>query len=466
MNKITGELGFDNAKHLLRRLWSGDLRDIDAFSKLTTAQAFQIIFEDLGFSMSSETEGGREIFASDFWVKKHKGQTPYVLGRQASFLFSMFPAKLSEAHTLDYVAWYGFLDYYALGSFKEAVKNMLLQNNMIRRLPNANENEGDEPNENVGRELLELFTLGKGKQLSKDEYERYTQDDVNAISRILSGYHYNTGLDKHPAGWQIGIGAWGFIEGPKQLSDRFGSVVIDGTQEQQLDQLIEAIFNHPDMGKLVIEKLIRWYANDDEVVNEAVRDHLIQVFKDADWHFEPVLRELFSLEWFYQDENKGSRIMSPMDMFFHVLSYYSASYDPSQWLLDDRDTRLSIMGETWFDPKGGIAGNYADYQPPHFSQYWILSPDQLQARYDFFSEMVLENGPAILMPFVDGLSFDEAATKLAKYVFAGELIEDELIPLKAEALGNASVSHWDTEKEVILTRLLEKFYRSPQAQLH
>ena len=456
MQKIIGKLGFERAKHLLRRAsWKGSFSDIESFAELTHEEASNILLEDVDFTISNETEKGRESQVITWWVDKHTGSGPTALGRLAYFLFVMFPAKLAEAHTLGAVGWLGFLDWGAFASFKEVIKALTFQNNMIRRLPN------EEPNENYGREFLELFTLGTGGQIDKTSFVNFTQEDVRAVAAILSGYHYNHALKYSPQGFPIGVGAWGFVEGSKQLSDRFNSVVIDGSQAEQLEALVEAIFNHPAMGQWVIEKLIRYYVNDQDAIDLAVRDHLVTVFKSNNWELRPVLRELFSLEYFYQ--NMGGRVMSPWDSFMHVISYYEAAFQSSDFF--DHETRLHEMGQPPLHPQE-IKGEPGDYQSPLFGQYWILSPDALEYRYLNFSDKVARRGAEILAPLVEGLDFDSAAEKLARFVFAGAPIADEILKLKGEILGSASPDHWNTDKISILRRLITVFYRSAQAQLH
>ena len=67
---------------------------------------------------------------------------------------------------------------HALGSFKEMSKAMV-QDTALQYWLDGQENTAKKPNENLGRELMELFTLG---------VNRYTEDDVKAIARTLTGY--------------------------------------------------------------------------------------------------------------------------------------------------------------------------------------------------------------------------------------------------------------------------------------
>ena len=67
---------------------------------------------------------------------------------------------------------------HALGNFKTMTKSML-QDGALQFWLDGQENTFKAPNENLGRELMELFTLG---------VNRYSEDDVKAIARSLTGY--------------------------------------------------------------------------------------------------------------------------------------------------------------------------------------------------------------------------------------------------------------------------------------
>ena len=67
---------------------------------------------------------------------------------------------------------------YCLGNFTSMTKAML-NDGALQFWLDGQENTVKAPNENLGRELMELFTLGVG---------RYTEDDVKSISRVLTGY--------------------------------------------------------------------------------------------------------------------------------------------------------------------------------------------------------------------------------------------------------------------------------------
>ncbi|NJL76824.1 MAG: DUF1800 domain-containing protein [Saprospiraceae bacterium] len=76
---------------------------------------------------------------------------------------------------------------YATGNFKELVKKITIDPAMLRYL-NGNKNDKNAPNENYARELLELFTVGKGDLIGEGDYSTFTEQDVEQMARVLTGW--------------------------------------------------------------------------------------------------------------------------------------------------------------------------------------------------------------------------------------------------------------------------------------
>lgn len=72
----------------------------------------------------------------------------------------------------------------SLGNFKTLTKEITIDPAMLLYL-NGNQNTSRAPNENYARELLELFTLGKGELAGPGDYTTFTEVDVAAIAKVL-----------------------------------------------------------------------------------------------------------------------------------------------------------------------------------------------------------------------------------------------------------------------------------------
>ena len=94
---------------------------------------------------------------------------------------------------------YGFrynalLRKYALGNFKELALAITIDGAMLKYL-NGNRNSKAAPDENYARELQELFTIGKGPEIGPGDYTNYTEDDVKAAAKVLTGWRLNPNSD-------------------------------------------------------------------------------------------------------------------------------------------------------------------------------------------------------------------------------------------------------------------------------
>jgi len=164
-----------------------------------------------------------------------------------------------------------------LGNYYSVMKDVTLTAAMGHWLDMVNNDKpgtGQHANENYARELMQLFTLGLN-QLNPDgtpvldstgnPIPTYTQDDVMALGRALTGWTYPTQpgqtLQKHNPEYYGGPMVpfeSNHDTGAKTLLGQ--SVAAGQSAEQELDSVLTIIFNHPNMppfiGKQLIEKLV------------------------------------------------------------------------------------------------------------------------------------------------------------------------------------------------------------------
>jgi uncharacterized protein (DUF1800 family) len=121
------------------------------------------------------------------------------------------------------------------------------------------------PNENYGRELLELFSLGVGN---------YGEGDVQAAARALTG-------------WVVGrdAGAARFV--PFRHDDTPQTLLgVGGVHD--VDSVVAAVTADPAHAEFVVRRVVREYLGDDTMLNEAVAD-LIETYVDGEMHLDPVI---------------------------------------------------------------------------------------------------------------------------------------------------------------------------------
>ncbi len=120
-----------------------------------------------------------------------------------------FWSNLLHVPLMDDEAWFYRVDYdrvirrFALTTFEDLLRRTVVHPAMGLYLDNAVSTK-DHPNENLGRELLELHSVGVDAG--------YTEADVKASSRMLTGYRVDVWWPEFRAGYRPGSHATGRID--------------------------------------------------------------------------------------------------------------------------------------------------------------------------------------------------------------------------------------------------------------
>lgn len=175
---------------------------------------------------------------------------------------------------------------HALGDFRKFVKAVSKDTVMMQFL-NLNQNNKSKPNENFARELMELFTLGVGY---------YSETDVKESARAFSGYKNNFegafvfSKYQHDKGVKTFLGETGAFEG---------------------DQIIDIILKQKQCARFISKKIYGYFVN--ENINQSHVNLMTEVFY-KDYNIEKLMRYVFQSDWFYNAENIGVKIKSPIEL--------------------------------------------------------------------------------------------------------------------------------------------------------
>lgn len=283
----------------------------------------------------------------------------------------------------------------AWGNFRQLVKDITIDPTMLRFL-NGNQNTRNAPNENYARELLELFTIGKGPQVGPGDYTNYTEEDVIQIARILTGWRDRGFNTVNP---EIEIGSFfrpfQHDTGEKQLSHRFDEVVISDMGDQEYAHLIDIIFQKDEVARYICRKLYRWFVyyviDDNAEVN--VIEPMAQMLVDNDYEIKPVLETLLRSAHFFDILNAGPMIKHPLDFVMSALKQFEVEIPDGltgRYNVAFRLTRLVALMEMEYFNLPTVAGWKAYYQEPGFYRIWI-NATTLQNRMNF-TETLSTNG--------------------------------------------------------------------------
>lgn len=277
---------------------------------------------------------------------------------------------------------------YALGNFKDLVRAVTLDPAMLRYL-NGNTNISKRPNENYARELQELFTIGKGPEIAPGDYTNYTEADVVAAARVLTGWRddrasigYTFSSGNHDTGDKVFSADYGdrTIKGGTGSADQIKTHAL-----RELDELLTMIFDQQATAEYICRKLYRWfiYYVIDDTAEATVIQPLAAQLRISNFEIKPVLEILLKSAHFFDSINIGCVIKNPID---HVVGSVRALPMPlSTELLTRYVTwnffrdRASAMQMNLLGPPN-VAGWPAYYQDPVFYEIWLNS-DTLPRRF-------------------------------------------------------------------------------------
>jgi uncharacterized protein (DUF1800 family) len=276
----------------------------------------------------------------------------------------------------------------AIGNFKTMVKAVTIDPGMLRYL-NGYLNSASAPDENYGRELQELFTVGK------DTNVQYTESDVKAAARVLTGWRINASYNSY-------FDANRHDTGNKQFSSYYNNKIILGRTGQagatETDELIDMLFEKADTAKYICRRLYRWfvYYYIDETVEKNIIAPLAEIFISNNFEIKPVLSALFKSAHFYDAVYIGCQIKSPIDhvigtlrktniVFPNAITDYADAY----LHFNNMVGQLTSLGQNLADPPN-VAGWPAYYQSPEFHELWI-NADTLPKR-NKFTDLMIETG--------------------------------------------------------------------------
>ncbi len=440
LKKITGVLGRKHAAHLLRRATFGPtINQIDQFAGFTADEAMTQLLDDSSENplppldpltgqtwvdptgMSGPVRAGSgnseqdELFGYfQSWHMDVMRQAPLTLKERITwFLHTHIPARWTEINSSEAIYYQNCsFRHYAYGSFKELFKKICVDNAMLRYLDGYS-NKKNSPNENFAREMFELYGIGKGPQLAEGDYTNYTEDDIKAATKVLTGWNLDetftnldtdTGLptgkmESHTANDNTTELATEHDPDQKVFTSKFGTQVIEPAQLMdgyptveaaygELDEMIEMIFTEKETGRYIARKLYRFFVYHfiSEEVEADVIEPLAQVLIDQDYSLVELLTILLKSEHFYdqddavlENDNKGALIKSPVDMFTGLFRMFEMDFvDRNSDVLNfykDMSfvvSKLEDQGLNFYEPFE-VAGYPAYHQVPGYNRNWITT---------------------------------------------------------------------------------------------
>ena len=197
-------------------------------------------------------------------------------------------------------------------------------------------------NENWGRELLELFSLG---------VSNYTEVDVRECSRAFTGWTIQAKLPRAPYGRY----PWKFAY--RDEDHDYGEKTFLGeTGDFNGEDIIEIILKQPATSRFICRHLYNFFVADEPQVpawtieparDENALDEMVQVFEDSNFEIKAVLRHMFLSQWF--KDARFQKIKSPAEVVAGTLRMVGLFQNPDPGILNI-GKEPTYMGQSILDP--------------------------------------------------------------------------------------------------------------------
>lgn len=481
----TGPWTFLQASHLLRRTYYGPTyEEIKTAESYGLAQCVNLLLSDLQlpdppvhYEFADDPDAG----VGESWVNGDYYLVPGLANaRNASMaawqVGQMLQSKMSVREKMT-LFWHNhfvvadvtdgrfiyryanLLREFSLGNFKELTKRITIDPSMLRYL-NGNQNTKQAPNENYARELLELFTVGKGELAGPGDYSTFTEDDVVAMAKVLTGWvdtgHNNPVLPN--------VGAL-YLQNrhdtsSKQLSVRFSNAVIMNNNENEYADLIDVIFESDAVAEFLARKLYRWflYYQIDETTESNIIQPLAQIIRDQDYDVKPALEALLSSEHFYEADHIGCMIKNPLDHLLGFFNQFEIEPEPvisKLYPLWAAFYNFSALLQMQMFAHPSVAGWKAYYQAPSYYQIWINSVTlplrtyvtDLGATIGFNvgDENIKVEPLELIAKFENPLDINALISEMSQTLYPKELKENQIAALKEIVIPGLPDFEWTVE---------------------
>jgi uncharacterized protein (DUF1800 family) len=420
------------AAHLLRRATFGPTQtEITAFTGLTATQAVQTLISNINYNppppvdldstqatagqpylQNSSTPAGQYLpFNGDrnfdyglyikYWwlgLMAQQTNTPNLLDKLTLFWQNHFVTTREVVDDYRFVwGYFKLLRDNALGNFRTLVTKISTDPAMLKFL-NGDMNEAGvgKANENYARELQELFTMGT---VDPDGNANYTEDDVKAAARVLTGWKTFNYWTTNSTTIGSTFNSNKHDSTNKTFSSKYGGTIITGRTgptagDLELADLVTMMLNHPQTSRFICRKLFRWYVNANVTpeIETNVVIPLATLLVSNNWNIQPVIEKLLTSQIFFDNVHIGSMVKSPADLMVGATRFFNQpipaltpSVKPFKTLMEFfywrmRDLQLDLIDQPT------VFGYDAFYQTG-FSKIWI-NTTTMALRNDFTDALI------------------------------------------------------------------------------
>ena len=319
-------MGLDDARHLLSRIgFAATNADIQAFAKMTWFEAADQLVkgatsvavtpalpwvDELPLSPAKQQTMSREenqaerrrnnertFELRDWWFREMLNTPSPLTEKMTLFWHNHFATSQQKVRFAAYIYRQNtLLRRNALGNFANMLHEMSRDPAMLIYQDGANSRK-QQPNENFGREVMELFTLGEGN---------YTEKDIKEVARAFTGWS----VDRE-------TGQFMFC---KAIHDYNDKTIFGKTGNFEGDQVLDMILNRPETARFITDKVWREFVSPKPDEREVKQ--LAAIFQASGYNIGKLMRLILSSDAFYTLDNRATLIKSPVEFVVGTLKTF------------------------------------------------------------------------------------------------------------------------------------------------
>ncbi|MBS1652607.1 MAG: DUF1800 domain-containing protein [Bacteroidetes bacterium] len=240
------------------------------------------------------------------WIKMLLTTKNVLLEKQTLFWHNHFACRVRNPYFMQELN--NTHRKFAFGSFRDLLIEVSKSPAMITYLNNL-QNKKEHPNENFAREVMELFTLGRGN---------YTEQDIKEAARAFTG-------------WSIDKDTQEFIFREK-IHDNESKTIFGQTGNFKGEDVINMIISNKKTAYYIARKMYKYYVN--ELVNEKRVNELADFYYQNQYNTGALLKKIISSPWFFDDENIGSNIKSPIEYIVNISRTFNIKFNKENVLIN------------------------------------------------------------------------------------------------------------------------------------
>jgi uncharacterized protein (DUF1800 family) len=333
--------------------------------------------------------------------------------KMALFWHGHFACRPSGQNALFMQQYVNTIRRNALGKFGDLLMSVSKEPAMLQFLNNQ-QNKKNAPNENFAREVMELFTLGRGN---------YTEHDIKEAARAFTGWQYTPD------------GTFVFRE---RVHDTGDKTIFGKTGPFVGEDVVRMLLDNRQTARFIVGKVYRYFVTDSPV-DDSETSRRIEVLADRfyrnGYDITDLMETVFNADWFYESRNVGAHIKSPVELLAGMRHTLGITFDQPQPQIFVQRT----LGQTLFYPPN-VAGwpggrNWIDSSSLLFRMQlpaYVLKAADVPIRPkedgDVNTESLARKGGASFHTTVDWVAYEHAFANTDDSMLTNALVET-LLPL-------------------------------------